>query len=93
MSNHAGARYSRRSLLKGVAGASALAALPGLASLTPAADWAAPSSEVAPTLDGPIVAYVRDAAKGEVVFMLGTREIVRKDPDLVSRLLSAVHSV
>lgn len=35
----------------------------------------------------PVVAYVRDRAKGEVALFIGTREIIRRDPDLVARLL------
>lgn len=35
----------------------------------------------------PFVAYVRDPLHGEIAFMVGTREIVRRDPELVARLL------
>jgi hypothetical protein len=38
----------------------------------------------------PVMAYVRDATKGEVVIFVGTREIVRRDPDLAARLMHAV---
>jgi hypothetical protein len=34
----------------------------------------------------PSVAFVRDAAKGEVVLMFGEREVVRTDPALVAYL-------
>jgi|GEM_PF-1310746 len=34
----------------------------------------------------PSVVYIRDAAKGEVVLMVGSREIVRVDPQLVDYL-------
>lgn len=34
----------------------------------------------------PSVAYVRDAAKGEVVLMMGTQQVVRTDPGLVAYL-------
>ena len=37
---------------------------------------------------GPVMAYVRDAARGEIAVYVGTREIIRHDPELVSRLLS-----
>ena len=40
----------------------------------------------APPSQLPTVAYVRDAAKGEVVLMVGTTEIVRHDPALVEYL-------
>jgi len=36
----------------------------------------------------PIVAYVSDARRGELVVMVGTREIVRRDSGLVSRLIA-----
>jgi len=34
----------------------------------------------------PLVAYVRDLSKGEIVLFVGTREIVRQDPELAARL-------
>jgi hypothetical protein len=34
----------------------------------------------------PSVVYIRDAAKGEVVFMVGTTQIVRTDRDLVEAI-------
>ncbi len=43
-----------------------------------------------PPLAGPLVAYLRDPAKGEVALFVGTREIVLQDHELVSRLLKAV---
>ncbi|MBI1884905.1 MAG: hypothetical protein HYS09_01075 [Chloroflexi bacterium] len=45
------------------------------------------SDEPGGGLSAPLVAYVRDAARGEVVFMVGTKEVVRKDPGLVSHLV------
>lgn len=36
---------------------------------------------------GPIVAHVRNAETGEVAVMTGNREVVRRDPELVDRLL------
>ena len=38
----------------------------------------------------PIVAYVRDPSKGEVAIFVGTREIIRQDPDLAARLSHAI---
>ena len=46
--------------------------------------------EPGPTLSAPLVAYVRDAHKGEVVLMVGTKEVVRRDPHLVACLARAV---
>lgn len=37
-----------------------------------------------------LVIYLRDAKAGEIGLMIGTREIVHRDPDLVARLLKAV---
>ena len=39
--------------------------------------------------DQPLVAYVRDAATGEVVVMFGANETVVRDPQLVARLMGA----
>jgi hypothetical protein len=38
----------------------------------------------------PVVAYVRDASKGEVVVMSGVSEVVITDRNLVARLLGVV---
>ena len=84
------AKYSRRILLKGVAAAGGLAAVPGLGLFDPGATTTADAAEAALLAEGPVFAYVKDAAKGEVVLMAGPREIVRKDPALVARLMGAV---
>ncbi len=39
----------------------------------------------------PLVAHVSDLASGEVTIMVGTREVLLRDTDLVMRLLKAVH--
>jgi hypothetical protein len=36
-----------------------------------------------------VVAYVRNAKRGEVTVMSGTREVTYRDPALVKRLLKA----
>jgi len=86
------AKVSRRRLLKttsiGAATVGMLAAAPHLAAL------AAPAAEQAPelsttSLSGPMVTYVRNLAKGEVGILVGEREIVYHDTDLVKRLLKA----
>ena len=38
-------------------------------------------------LSEPLVAYVRNAARGEVVLLVGTKEVVRRDPELASLLV------
>ncbi len=48
---------------------------------------AAQPDEAGSALSAPLVAYVRDVHKGEVVLMVGTKEVVRRDPGLVSRLV------
>ncbi len=47
----------------------------------------AATHEIALGASEPMMVYVRDAASGEVTFMMGTREVTRRDPALVARLL------
>ncbi len=52
----------------------------------------APEALEAPTTPNPqepVVAYVRDAKRGEVTVVAGTSETTYRDPALVSRLLDA----
>lgn len=49
--------------------------------------------KVSPPKTIPSVAYVRDAAKGEVVLMVGSKEVVRHDPELVAYLGRCCESV
>ena len=44
-------------------------------------------------LAGPMLIHVRDVPSGEVSMMVGTRELVYRDPDLVSRLIDKARSV
>lgn len=39
------------------------------------------------TLAGPMVVHVRDVVSGELSMMIGTQELIYRDPDLVSRLV------
>lgn len=39
-------------------------------------------------LSDPVVAHVRDLASGEVAVMIGTKEVVYRDPELVARLVA-----
>lgn len=41
-------------------------------------------------LSDTLIAHVRDLATGEVALMVGTQEIIYRDPDLVMRLIRAV---
>lgn len=80
------ARNSRRTLLKSAAAGAAAIGLVGTAG------GIARSSSVArgsiETSTEALVAYVSDARKGELVVMVGTREIVRRDAALVARLVA-----
>ena len=78
-------RNSRRTLLKSAAAGAAAIGLVGVGgglATTIAAKGSIETSSL------PVVAYVSDARKGEVVVMVGTREIVRRDKALVARLLA-----
>ena len=41
------------------------------------------------SLSEPVVAHIRDVATSEVSLLVGTREIIYRDPQLVGRLLQA----
>jgi Rieske Fe-S protein len=73
---------SRRNFLA-LAGAGAAAA--GTAALLPtaSADAATPKGPAHP---GPLVAYVRDTASGEISVNVGEREVVVHDRDLAQRI-------
>jgi len=84
-------KLSRSSFLK-TAGLATGAALVGGVPVAGAASEAAPALVVQPTATpkDPIVAYVRDATKGEVTIVSGLNETTFKDPALVKRLTKAV---
>jgi hypothetical protein len=73
----------------GAAVAGALAASPAI-SLARAAARPRPVGDRA-GIQEPLIAHVRDAARGEISIMQGTHEVVLHDPDLVRRLLAAAH--
>jgi hypothetical protein len=89
------AKLTRRGLLKttsiGAATVGVLAA--GFTAAPRLAAMAAPSDATtelsAASVSGPMVAYVRDLARGEVGVLVGEREIIYRDPDFVMRLLKA----
>ena len=93
MSEDRGHGLPRRSFLKrGAAAAVGLgtfAAAPGwvLANWR-GADHNASAPTNATTLETPMVAYVRDAAKGEVVLLVGETELVRTDRSLAAQLIA-----
>jgi hypothetical protein len=86
------AKLTRRDLIKqtsaGAAALGALAALPGLAEAQGAPEAHAAGLALTDR-NGPLVAYLRDVAGGEIGLLVGTREIIVRDPDLVQRLLKA----
>jgi hypothetical protein len=97
------ATISRRKLLArtglGAAAAGVVTAVPGLLvehhgsrATTLASNQrshSASGGSAAAGAEVPSVAYVRDAKKGEVVLMVGTREVVHTDPALVAYLARA----
>jgi hypothetical protein len=93
---------SRRGLLRNgslaVVGVGLVGAVPaGLAPKAPDASAAdrSPASESAalPTrasLDGPLVAHVKDLSTGEIGVYMGTSEVTFRDPHLAAKLYRAV---
>ena len=83
-------KLSRSSFLK-TAGLATGAALVGGVPTAGAAAEAEPQVVATPSLlpHEPIVAYVRDAAKGEVTVVSGLSETTFKDPALVKRMTRA----
>ncbi len=86
------AELSRRTLLKtgslsliagvvAISGIDRLASIPGLRTSSGAPDLSALGQDV--------VAHVRDASTGDVAIMVGTSEVIHRDPQLVGRLLAA----
>ncbi len=88
------AKLTRRTLVQTSVGAAAVGVLAGVVTTAPHSAAAA-SSEAAMTqlskakLPGPMVAYVSDLAKGEIVLMVGEQQITVRDPELAVRLLKA----
>ena len=85
-------RLSRRSFVKiagAATGAAALAAAPPLARAAVGEEGAQPTQPTAAVPEEPVVAYIRDARRGEVTVTAGTREHTYRDRALVQRLLRA----
>jgi hypothetical protein len=93
MADYHGPRLSRRSFLKntatGAAAIGVLAAVPSSIALRSLPDVPASKNRGSKASSPQLMAYVRDAAKGEIVLMWGTEEVVRTDPGLVARLFEA----
>lgn len=86
------AKLTRRGFFKhtsvSVATLGMLAAVSPLAAVPEAAPEVS-TAEVS-TFAEPLVAHVSDLATGEVSVMVGTREVIYHDPQLIVRLLQAV---
>jgi hypothetical protein len=71
-----------------------LAVVPQLAATSDLPDTSAAALSIAELsaadLAGPLVAHVSDLASGEVSLLVGTQEIIFRDPELVMRLLNMV---
>jgi hypothetical protein len=83
---------TRRNFLTQVSiGAAAIGTLIAAHGMTkPTEALAAPEKDLpVGKFSGPVVAQIRNAPKGEVALMVGTREIVFRDRKLVARLLRA----
>ena len=89
-----GAGMTRLSFIKASAGAVAGVAaigVPGAAAL-PRENAGFPTDPSSPNPSEPVLAYVRDAARGEVTVIAGTRETTYCDRALARRLLKAAPS-
>jgi hypothetical protein len=84
-----GGGVTRLSFIKagaGVAAGAAAVAIPAAAQAHQEGVVTTPSSE---NPAEPVMAYVRDAKRGEVTVMSGTRETTYRDPALARRLIKA----
>jgi hypothetical protein len=86
------AKVTRRTFLSTTVGAAggvaAMGLIAGPSTLVEAAQNVAEASDARVSSE-PMTAYVRDAATGEISVMVGHREIVTKDPQLIRRLQRA----
>ena len=83
---------TRRSFLKQTSVSTAtlglLPCLPALAAV-PDSPRATTPELAAPPFSGPIIAHVSDVTLGEVTLLVGAREIIFRNPQLVAQLLKA----
>ena len=88
------AKLTRRGFFKhtsvSVATLGMLAAVSPLAAVPEAAPEVPTAELTAASFAEPLVAHVSDLASGEVSIMVGTREVIYRDPEFVMRLLRAV---
>lgn len=81
---------NRRSFLlqSSVAAAAAMAIAPSVVARSPRV-LPPEAPAVSPMASEPLAAYVRDASTGEVALLIGTREVLIRDLELVRRLVRA----
>lgn len=84
----------RRTFLRhatlGVAAVGALSAVPRVLDPRPAVAAATPAAELTPAeLEGPVVAYLRDAHSGQFSLFVGEREVAYTDKAMAARLTRA----
>ena len=83
---------NRRSFLKqtsvGAATLGWLSSLPAFAVISQSPHGSMPEAP-ATGCSEPMIAHVSDVATGEVALLVGAREIIFRDPQLVSRLIEA----
>jgi hypothetical protein len=87
-------RVNRRRFLKragAATGAAAFVGMPGIPK-TMADEPATVIDKPGPVTQDPVLVYVRDAKRGEVTVMHGTRTMTYKDRALVRRLLKAARA-
>lgn len=87
------AKLSRRGFFKQTSASAAtfgvLVAIPGMAVATEVVPEAPAVETSIANFTEPLLAHVSDLASGEISLMVGTREIIFRDPNLVMRLLQA----
>ena len=86
-------KYSRRSFLKTAGVATGAVVVGGLPAAANAAAEGTPQivATPSPLPHEPLVAFVRDAAKGEVTVVSGLHETTFEDHALVKRMTKAAH--
>ena len=83
-------RLTRRSFLKQTsAGTAVLGLLPAVPALAAIRHSMRPVPELPAKFPGHLVLHVSNVAAGEMTLLVGAREIVFRDPEVVARLLKA----
>lgn len=85
--------HSRRNFLQragfGAVAVGAATVAPGLFTGTGRAGDVPTAAAADPILEESLLAHVRDAGTGEIALLIGSREVVCHDRDLVARLIRA----